>query len=79
MLINNIITAQFLRRKKENRFQIVSSAPSAESECRVVNDSSSSGFVRAVCRTDWDEIQDVIGLFHDSTELISDWNHSQPA
>lgn len=66
MLINNTITAQFFmeKKKKRERFQIVSSALCAESKRKGVK-VSSLGFVRAVCRTDWDEIQDVIGLFHD--------------
>lgn len=65
-LINNTITAQFFmeKKKKRERFQIVSSALCAESKRKGVK-VSGLGFVRAVCRTDWDEIQDVIGLFHD--------------
>lgn len=69
MLINNTITARFFikkkkKRKKRERFQIVSSAFCAESKRRGAK-VSSLGFVRAACRTDWDEIREVIGLCHD--------------
>lgn len=56
MLINNTIAAQFFMEKKKDLC--------AESKRKGVK-VSSLGFVRAVCRTDWDEIQDVIALFHD--------------
>lgn len=69
IMSDNIITAQFLGEKK---IQIVQ-----KGKCKVVIDGR-RGFVRTACRTYWDEIRDVIGLFHDSSELISDWNRSQP-